>query len=89
MSLLLHSLYLIINNENAPTTKEDKSTLIISALDADHNEFDLFFCIFMDAGGKMLSKQIANKDLEQYRYRYAITKRTLEEIVAELFYFNI
>ncbi|MBY0156842.1 hypothetical protein M4D56_22890 [Cytobacillus oceanisediminis] len=87
MSLLLHSLYLIINNENAPTTKEDKSTLIISALDADHNEFDLFFCIFMDAGGKMLSKQIANKDLEQYRY--AITKRTLEEIVAELFYFKI
>jgi len=87
LSLLLHSLYLIINNENAPTTKEDKSSLIISALDADHNEFDLFFCIFMDAGGKMLSKQIANKDLEQYRY--AITKRTLEEIVAELFYFKI
>ncbi|MBU8731041.1 hypothetical protein KM915_13365 [Cytobacillus oceanisediminis] len=42
-------MYLIINNENAPTTKEDKSSLIISALDADHNEFDLFFCIFMDA----------------------------------------
>jgi hypothetical protein len=77
-------LYLIINNENAPTTKEDKSTLIISALDADHNEFDLFFCIFMDAGGKMLSKQIANKDLEQYRY--VITKRTLEEVAAAVLF---
>ncbi|WP_162271998.1 hypothetical protein [Cytobacillus oceanisediminis] len=42
-------MYLIINNENAPTTKEDKSSLIIPGLGTYHNEFDLFFCIFMDA----------------------------------------
>lgn len=87
---MLHSLYLIINNENVPATKEDKSSLIIPGLDTDHNEFDLFFCIFMDAAKsekglkEYLSKQITNKDLEQYRY--LITKRTLEEVEAE---FNV
>ena len=50
MSLLQHSLYIINNNENAPTTKEDKSSLIIPGLGTYHNEFDLFFGIFMDAG---------------------------------------
>ncbi|MCS0670127.1 hypothetical protein NX023_02475 [Cytobacillus firmus] len=83
-------LSLIIKNENVPTTKEDKSSLIMSALDADHDEFDLFVCIFMDAAKnkkglkEYLSKQFAKNDLEQYRY--VITKRTLEEVVAE---FNV
>ncbi|WP_256814842.1 hypothetical protein [Cytobacillus sp. Bac17] len=46
----------------------------------------IYFSVFswMQQRVKKLSKQIANKDLEQYRY--VKTKRTLEEVEAE---FNV
>ncbi|MDF2038388.1 hypothetical protein P2R12_15620 [Cytobacillus oceanisediminis] len=88
---------LAVKKDDAPIKEEDKSSQIMSVLDTVDDEFGLFgysvsheesiIYIFMDSAKsekelkEYLSKQIAKKELEQYRYD--ITKRPLEEVQTE------
>ncbi len=92
-----------VKKEVTLINEEDKSSQIMSALDAVNDEFGLFgysvshaesniYIVMDEAKGEKqlkeyLSEQIAKEDLEQYSYD--ITKRPLEEVKAESNLVNI